>query len=252
MAWDLAVLVERLRLGQPLHVHHASTAGGSLVNDSSAPDQRNGSMTEAVADLRADGHTGWRTYGPLELPPILAHSLDAMVEHGYHGTSVRDLAGRVGVTVPALYYHYRNKQAILVELLMGSMTSVLGRCRTAVAEAGDEPVERFSALVECIVLFMTHRAPLAFLDTEIRSLEPDNRVRYVALRDELEGLLRDTVHDGVKTGAFTTPVPVTASRAVLAMCQAVAQWYRPDGSLSPEEIAADYVTIALAAVGHRS
>jgi hypothetical protein len=131
------------------------------------------------------------------------------------------------------------------------MTSVLGRCHSAVAEAGDDPVERFSALVECIVLFMTHRAPLAFLDTEIRSLEPENRARYVQLRDELEGLLRDTVRDGAEAGVFTTPVPVDASRAVLAMCQAVAQWYRPDGPLDPQEIAERYVTIALAAVGHR-
>ncbi|MGW0824467.1 TetR/AcrR family transcriptional regulator [Streptomyces sp. NPDC002845] len=204
-----------------------------------------------VEDLRADGHTDWRVYGPLELPPILAHALDAIVEHGYHATTVRDLARRVGVTVPALYYHYANKQAILVELLLGSLASVLGRCRTAVEEAGDDPVDRFGALVECIALYMTHRTPLAFLDTEIRSLEPGNRARYVALRDELEGLLRDTVREGADAGVFTIPVPVEASRAVLTMCQGIAHWYRPDGELTPFDIAKRYVTIALATVGHR-
>ncbi|MGP4005756.1 TetR/AcrR family transcriptional regulator [Streptomyces sp. 4N124] len=208
-------------------------------------------MADTVADLRSDTHTDWRTYAPLELPPILAHALDSFVERGYHATTVRELARRVGVTVPALYYHYANKQAILVELLFGSLESVLGRCRTALAEAGDDPIDRFSALVECIVLYMTHRAPLAFLDTEMRSLESDNRARYVALRDELEGLLREAVRDGVATGVFTTPVPVDAGRAVLAMCQAVAQWYRPDGPLTPDRIAERYVTIALDAVGHR-
>jgi AcrR family transcriptional regulator len=208
-------------------------------------------MAEAVAELRADAHTDWRVYGPLELPPILGHALDAFVDRGYHATTVRELARRVGVTVPALYYHYANKQAILVELLLGSLGSVLGRCRTAVEEAGADPVDRFSALVECIVLYMTHRAPLAFLDAEMRSLEPDNRARYIALRDELEGLLRETVLDGAESGVFTVPVPVEASRAVLAMCQAVAQWYRPDGPLTPPEIADRYVAIALTTVGHR-
>jgi AcrR family transcriptional regulator len=160
-------------------------------------------MRDAIVDLREDGHTDWRNYGPLQLPPILAHALDAFVEHGYHATSVRDLARRVGVTVPALYYHYANKQAILVELLSGSLRSILGRCRSAVAEAGTEPSARVAALVECLVLFVTHRAPLAFLDTEIRSLEPENRKRCVALRDELEGLLRDAVCDGAAAGIFT-------------------------------------------------
>ncbi|WP_329213864.1 TetR/AcrR family transcriptional regulator [Streptomyces sp. NBC_01485] len=208
-------------------------------------------MAETVADLRADGHTDWRAYGTLDLPPILAHALDAIVEQGYHATTVRDLARRVGVTVPALYYHYANKQAILVELLLGSLRSVLGRCHSAAEEAGEDPVDRFCALVECIVLFMTHRAPLAFLDTETRSLEPGNREQYVDLRDELEGLVRDAVRDGAEAGVFTVPVPVDAGRAVLAMCQAVAQWYRPDGPLTPPEIAERYVTIALFTVGHR-
>lgn len=209
-------------------------------------------MGEAVAELHADAYTDWRTYTPLELPPILAHALDSFVERGYHATTVRELARRVGVTVPALYYHYANKQAILVELLLGSLNSVLGRCRTAVTQARSDPVDRFSALVECLVLYMTHRAPLAFLDTEMRSLEPANRARYVLLRDELEGLLREAVRDGAETGVFTTPVPVEASRAVLAMCQAVAQWYRPDGPLPPDRIAERYVMIALDAVGHRA
>ncbi|MYS87626.1 TetR/AcrR family transcriptional regulator [Embleya scabrispora] len=203
-----------------------------------------------AADLRADGHTDWRAYDPLLLPPILAASLAAFDEHGYHGTTVRDIARRVGVTVPALYYHYQNKQALLVELLIGSMNAALGRCRGALAEADDAPTARFAALVECIVLYMANRAPLAFLDTEMRSLEPDNRARYVAMRDELEALMHDAVRDGVALGEFTTPYPVDAGRAVITCCQAVANWYRPTGPLTPQQIANRYVTISLATVGH--
>ncbi|OIJ66012.1 TetR/AcrR family transcriptional regulator [Streptomyces mangrovisoli] len=208
-------------------------------------------MAEAVAALRADGHEDWRTYGPLELPPILAAALEVFDEQGYHGTSVREIARRIGVTVPTLYYHFDNKQALLVELLMGSMRAVLGRCRDAAKDATD-PVARFRALVECVVLYMAHRGPLAFLDTEIRSLEPDNRARYVGLRDELEAMLRHSVQDGVDLGAFTTPYPVDAARAVLTMCQGVVNWYRPQGPLTPATLAERYVAIALSTVGHRT
>ncbi|MER6677166.1 TetR/AcrR family transcriptional regulator [Streptomyces sp. NPDC000983] len=208
-------------------------------------------MAEVAAALRADGHEDWRKYGPLELPPILDAALAAFDEQGYHGTSVRDIARRIGVTVPTLYYHFHNKQAMLVELLMGSMRAVLGRCRDAVEDADADPVARFRALVECTVLYMAHRAPLAFLDTEIRSLEQENRARYVALRDELEAMLRHSVRDAVDTGAFATAYPVDAARAVLTMCQGVANWYRPDGPLTPADLADRYVDIALSAVGHR-
>ncbi|MFD5624845.1 TetR/AcrR family transcriptional regulator [Streptomyces sp. NPDC127072] len=192
----------------------------------------------------------WRVYGPLDLHPILMHTVEAFNEHGYHGTSVRDIAARVGVTVPALYYHYENKQALLATLLETSMKDVLDRCRAAAAEAGDDPLPRYCAMVESIVLYMTHRKGLAFLDTEIRSLDPGNRARYVALRDYLEHMLLDTVKSGIAQGVFTTPLPADAVRAVLIMCQGVANWFRADGPLTAEEVARRHVLLGLGTVGH--
>ncbi|MFF2327443.1 MULTISPECIES: TetR/AcrR family transcriptional regulator [unclassified Streptomyces] len=192
----------------------------------------------------------WRSYGPLDLHPILMHAMEAFNEHGYHGTSVRDIAGRVGVTVPALYYHYENKQALLATLLETSIKDVLDRCRAAAGEAGDDPLARICGMVESIVLYMAHRQQLAFLDTEIRSLEPQNRARYVALRDYLEHMLLDTVEAGRARGVFTTPIPADAVRSVLIMCQGVANWFRADGPLTAEEVAERHVLLCLGTVGH--
>lgn len=192
----------------------------------------------------------WRSYGPLDLHPILVHAMEAFNEQGYHGTSVRHIAGRVGVTVPALYYHYENKQALLATLLETSIRDVLDRCRAAAAEAGDDPLARFCGMVESIVLYMAHRQGLAFLDTEIRSLEPENRARYVALRDYLQHMLLDTVEAGRAQGVFTTPIPADAVRSVLTMCQGVANWFRADGPLTAEEVAERHVLLSLGTVGH--
>ncbi|GAA1720936.1 TetR/AcrR family transcriptional regulator [Fodinicola feengrottensis] len=193
----------------------------------------------------------WRIFGANVLPPILACALEAFEEQGYHATTVRDIARRVGVTVPALYYHYENKQALLVELLMGSMGGLLERCEAAVAEAGGEPVDQFSAIVECIVLYMASRGSQGLLDSEIRSLEPENRVRYIALRDRLETTLGEIIERGVAAGDFTTEFAEESRRMVLTACNAVARWYHLDGPVSPEEMARRYVSIALGAVGYR-
>jgi AcrR family transcriptional regulator len=193
----------------------------------------------------------WRLFGAKVLPPILACALEAFEEQGYHATTVRDIARRVGVTVPALYYHYENKQALLVELLMGSMQGLLDRCEEAVAEAGDRPVDQFSAIVECVVLYMTARGSQGVLDSEIRSLEPENRVRYVALRDRLEERLGESIERGVAAGEFATEFPQEARRLVLTACNSVARWYRLDGPVSPAEMAQRYVSISLGAVGYR-
>ncbi|WLQ37608.1 TetR/AcrR family transcriptional regulator [Streptomyces castrisilvae] len=205
--------------------------------------------TETSQDIAAPAEH-WRSYRPLALHPILLRAMEAFNEHGYHGTSVRDIAGRVGVTVPALYYHYANKQALLATLLETSIKDVLDRCRAAAAEAGDDPLARFCGMVESIVLSMAHRRQLAFLDTEIRSLEPENRARYVALRDYLEHMLLDTVEAGRARGVFATPIPADAVRAVLIMCQGVANWFREDGPLTAEQVAERHVLLSLGTVGH--
>jgi AcrR family transcriptional regulator len=203
--------------------------------------------TADANEVRAE----WRVSSTAQLTPILTHALAAFEEHGYHGTSVRDIARRVGVTVPALYYHYENKQAMLVDLLTRSMESLLRRARAAIAEAGPDPAARLSALVECIVLFMAYRGSKGLLDSEIRSLESDNRIAYIALRDQLDQEMRAIVVDGVGKEVFRTDYPEEAARALLTMCHAVAKWYRLDGELSPEELAERYVVFGLGMVGHQ-
>jgi AcrR family transcriptional regulator len=188
---------------------------------------------------------------PVGPPAILKHALAAFEEHGYHGTTVRDIARRVGVTVPTLYYHFENKQAILVELLMSSMELLLARCRVALAETGRNPADRYVALITAIVEFMAQRGRHGLLDSEIRSLEPENRAKYIALRDELENQLHGIIADGITQRTFTTPYPVETGRAILTMCQSVPRWFNPQGPLTPQELAHRYVTIALNAVGHR-
>jgi hypothetical protein len=72
----------------------------------------------------------------------------------------------------------------------------------------------------------------------------------VALRDYLEHMLLDTVQAGIRQGTFTTPIPADAVRAVLIMCQGVANWYRESGSLTAEEVAERHVLLSLGTVGH--
>ncbi|MEU4641458.1 TetR/AcrR family transcriptional regulator [Micromonospora sp. NPDC023814] len=194
----------------------------------------------------------WRSYPPLELSPLLSVALAEIVEHGYDGTSVRKIAVRAGVTVPALYYHFENKQAMLRELLDHAMRIVLAHARAALEEAGEDCVARLSALVEAIVLYMAQHRDLAFLDSERRSLTPENRAHYVARRDELEGELRDTILGGVEQGVFRTPYPDECSRAILSMCQGVAGWYRPGGPVDAPTMARRYADLALATVQHQA
>jgi AcrR family transcriptional regulator len=192
---------------------------------------------------------GWRDCEPLDLSPTLTGALAAFREHGYHGTTVRDVARRVGVTVPALYYHHGSKQGMLVALFDVAMADLLQRVELALADAGVDPQMRFRNIVEAIALHMTYRRDLAMIDSELRYLDPESRAHYVAQRDKVQRLLNKAISDGSKVGIFHVAHPVDTTRALLGMLLAIATWYRADPRLSPTQLAERYVEIALNTVG---
>lgn len=85
-----------------------------------------------------------------------------------------------------------------------------------------------------------------------RQCEGGAEFRSVADRD-LDGGI-----SGQQPGAFGGPhglhqteYPDNARRAVIAMCNAIAQWYRPDGPVTEDELVERYVSLALTVVEYR-
>lgn len=210
----------------------------------------------ATGDPAAVGGAGWRSFGPLPLDPVAAAAAAAFVEVGYHGASVRDVAARAGLSVPALYHHHRSKQDMLVAVLDVLMADLDGRMAAAAAEADvrapGDPVVRFRLLVECLALEHAHRGEHASIAaSEMRSLEPANRERIDRMRRDVQDAVTAAVRAGVAAGAFRTRHPVDAARAVVTLCTSLVQWYRRDGPLSPQEVAARSVELALDLVRRR-
>lgn len=169
---------------------------------------------------------------------------------GYHGATVRDIAARCSLSVSGIYHHYPSKQLMLQTILELTMTDLLARARAARAEGGD-PVGRFSLLVEHLALYHTHRSTLGFVGaSEMRSLEPDGHRRIAAMRTAQQRMVDEEAAAAVAQGRFRSGHPHEAARAVVTMCTALPNWYRPGGPLTPELIAAQYVEFALGLMRH--
>jgi len=53
---------------------------------------------------------------PLDRAAILSHAFAILNEMGLEGLTLRRLAARLGVQAPAIYWHFKNKQALLDEM----------------------------------------------------------------------------------------------------------------------------------------
>ena len=57
---------------------------------------------------------------------LLAAATDLFTQQGYAATTVREIVGAAGVTKPVLYYYFRNKEGIYLELMGEAFARVDG------------------------------------------------------------------------------------------------------------------------------
>ncbi|WP_134321929.1 TetR/AcrR family transcriptional regulator [Cumulibacter soli] len=194
----------------------------------------------------------WRVYGRPDLDAVLSAAVDAFNELGYHAATVRDIAGRCGLSVAGIYHHHAGKQEMLMAVLTSVMEELKWRNAAAREAGGDDPVQRFCNQVRALTLSHIYwQKPTAIGSTEMRSLEEPNRARFITMRAELQEHIQRDVDLAVEQGAFHTGHPIMAVGAVAGMCLQTAQWYSADGELSPEQIAQNTVDVALDIVAYR-
>lgn len=181
---------------------------------------------------------------------LLQAALDAFVEHGFHGTSMRDIAARAGMSVSASYYYFPSKRHLLMRIMTRVTEDLIGLLERARDGAGKDPTARLAAIVRTHVLLHTQRQAEAFIgSSELRSLAAADRTIAVALRDRVAAIFKDTIGDGLRRGVFHCVHRAEATLAITTMCTAVASWYRADGPHSPHAIADRYATLSLRMLG---
>ena len=184
---------------------------------------------------------------------ITGAAREIFAERGYHGTSIRDIAKRAGLSLSALYYWHPSKQHLLAALIEEIQHDYFERCDRALRSAGDDPAAKLRALVRATVEYrVSMRVESNIATLEWRNLEPDNRERLDGVRRSASQLWADIVADGVARGEFHCTHPDDARRAIVAACNAIAQWYEPGGEITLPELAERYTDIALRIVDHRS
>ncbi len=167
---------------------------------------------------------------------ILAAAVQLFAEYGYHAATMRDIARVTGIQAASIYYHYANKQALLVEIMDTHMRHLNETLEQILQQRSPVSERLYEAIANHIRLHTTYKPEFFIIDTEIRALEGENRVAILALRDHYESLLQALLLEGIEQGDFR-PIDVKiTSYALIAMCTEVATWFRPEGRLSVQQV----------------
>lgn len=111
---------------------------------------------------------------------ILEIAVRLFAERGYHGVSMDDIGSAAGVTGPALYHHFRGKEAMLAAALTPVSQGLLTGGRERVAAHRGDARAALESLVDFHVEFaLAHPAVIALHLHELDRLpeEPRREIR---------------------------------------------------------------------------
>ncbi|MEX2620353.1 MAG: TetR/AcrR family transcriptional regulator [Egibacteraceae bacterium] len=184
---------------------------------------------------------------------ILQAAAALFTEYGYEGTRMATLARCVGISAPALYWHFPSKDALFSEFMRVTLEDYVGRIVDAVT--GSDPEGQLRQFVMAHVLFHLHDdgTPAGYERLYSNrqlfdALGVDQRARLIAPQRRVLELLRGILRTGEAAGTFEPGHHTVTAFAILTMCEHVFLWFRPDGELSPMQVAEEYADRVLAMV----
>ncbi len=175
-------------------------------------------------------------------------SINLFYKKGYYATGISDIARDAGIQKSTIYYHYPNKQEILLDIFKTTMddldvfvdNSMLGMID---AEAC------LKRVIESHICFHIDRQKEAFIaDSELRSLTSENYKVIVAMRDNYDSKLQRVIKRGMDEGIFFVRDYKILSYVIITMCTSVTNYFNPRGRFSKEEIAklySDFISSAM-------
>jgi AcrR family transcriptional regulator len=165
---------------------------------------------------------------------------------GYSGASISEIAAAVGVSKPALYYHFSDKEEIYVEIVTSVLSEMAERAAAAIADLPNAAA-KLRAFMHVHAQYLQEKehayiaAQLGFRG--LRAIE--GRDRALGLRDRYEAVLVDIIKAGCRNGEFNLADPRAASLLVLSALNWMARWYRADGPQPATDFADCYATMLL-------
>jgi len=170
---------------------------------------------------------------------ILRSAVAAFRRRGYHGASVDEIAGTLGMTKGNLYYYFKNKEEILFFCHDWSLDILLDRLAEVQAQGGP-PERRLRRLIVAFVHMIIDELHGTALTLDLQALSPAHLKRVIAKRDRFDRGLRRIIEDGIASGAFAQGDPKLLTFAVLGAANWITRWYDPRGPATSDEIGNEF------------
>jgi AcrR family transcriptional regulator len=168
---------------------------------------------------------------------IIEKATELFQDQGYSATSMRDLAGFIGIEAASLYSHIKSKEEILQTICFQMAKDFFESLDSVEIDKGSADEKLKKAIVSHVEVITKDAAASAVFFSEWRHLSEPYLADFLKMRDEYEGTFIKILNDGSEARLFKTMDAKFTVLALLSSINWIPAWYKPSGKLSAKEIA---------------
>ena len=155
---------------------------------------------------------------------LLSAAVKLFADHGFAGSSMRDLARVTGMSVAGLYHHFESKDQLLYEMQRDAFERLL----EPVAEfpSDSTPAEKIQRIVRNhLEFFTTHITDMKVLSHELETLEGDMGKEISHLRGRYYEICLETVTELLRARGRADLDPRVSTMTLFGMMNWIYRWY---------------------------
>ncbi|MDM0003674.1 TetR/AcrR family transcriptional regulator [Variovorax sp. J22G73] len=175
---------------------------------------------------------------------VLQTAAQLFNERGFHATSLDDIAERLNVSKPTLYYYVENKDQILLECVK----TALDLMHAGIAEVranGGSAIDQLEASMRIYAGVVTQDFGRCVIRIGEDPLPKPLKAELLRLKAGIDAQFRQLVEAGIAEGSLAPCDPKMAAFMLAGALSWIGRWYRPGGSLTPTQIADQGIDLLL-------
>ena len=147
-------------------------------------------------------------------------------EKGYAGTSLTDIADAVGLTRGAIYYYFKNKEALLEAIVQEVTLRPLQEIAEWRATAAGTPVERLRGFIRMRIFGVLQRPiQMRMIEVTEAALPPELLERHTTAKRSILSEYRSLVREGILSGDFRPVDDRIAALGLIGMVNWTTYWF---------------------------
>ena len=167
---------------------------------------------------------------------VLSTAAQMFNERGFHATSLDDIAARLQVSKPTLYYYVKNKDEILLECVKKGLHLILEGIEAS-RQAGGNAVDQLRACMQVYADIVTQPFGMCIIRIGDEEVPEPSRTELRRMKSEIDQAFRRLVAQGVQEGTLAPCDPKMTAFVIAGALSWIGRWYHSGGEYTAAQVA---------------